>query len=109
MISFGLSVFEGADVDDEELLELLTETNNMSKKLEDYGKKKSSAITAAKRLGQFLLDDKLKEKGLVCAYVVSKVKITNGYHDNQYNNDLFIESRRNTSNRTCNTNSYIYS
>jgi DNA polymerase epsilon subunit 1 len=62
----------GATVDDEELLDLLSQTNNMSKRLEEYGKQKSAAITAAKRLGQFLLDEKLKEKGLVCSYIVSK-------------------------------------
>ncbi len=67
---------QGSTVDDEELLDLLSQTNNMSKKLEDYGKQKSAAITAAKRLGQFLLDDKLKEKGLVCSYIVSKVTIS---------------------------------
>ncbi len=64
----------GGNVDDQELLELLTETNNMSKKLEEYGKKKSSAITAAKRLAEFLEEKVIKEKGLTCAYIVGKVK-----------------------------------
>jgi DNA polymerase epsilon subunit 1 len=68
---------KGANVDDIELLDLLTQTNNMSKKLEEYGKQKSAAITAAKRLGEFLDEKMTKEKGLTCAYIVSKVRIYN--------------------------------
>eukprot|EP01117_Protostelium_nocturnum_P018117 TRINITY_DN7510_c0_g1_i3.p1 TRINITY_DN7510_c0_g1~~TRINITY_DN7510_c0_g1_i3.p1 ORF type:complete len:2083 (+),score=451.15 TRINITY_DN7510_c0_g1_i3:185-6433(+) len=63
---------KGADVKEEEVLELLTESSNMSKKLEEYGKQKSSAITAAKRLGEFLGAEISKDKGLSCAYVISK-------------------------------------
>jgi hypothetical protein len=34
--------------------------------------RKSCAITTAKRLGQFLGDDRIKDKGLNCNYVVAK-------------------------------------
>ena len=44
----------------------------MSKKLEEYGKKKSCAITAAKRLADFLGEQMIKEKGLTCTYIISK-------------------------------------
>lgn len=44
----------------------------MSKKLEEYGNKKSCAITAAKRLADLLGEQMVKEKGLACAYIISK-------------------------------------
>jgi DNA polymerase epsilon subunit 1 len=62
---------KGENLADSELLDLLTESSSMSKKLEDYGKSKSNAITTAKRLGEFLGDQMVKEKGLACAYIVS--------------------------------------
>lgn len=44
----------------------------MSKSFEDYGGRKSTATTTAVRLSQFLGDDRLKDKGLKCTYVVSE-------------------------------------
>lgn len=44
----------------------------MSKTMDEYDKTKSCAITTAGRLGQFLGMDMVKEKGLRCAYVISK-------------------------------------
>lgn len=66
-----LTKMTGETTTDAELLELLTESSTMSKKLEEYGKQKSSAITAAKRLAEFL-GKQIQSKGLNCAYVVSK-------------------------------------
>jgi DNA polymerase epsilon subunit 1 len=43
----------------------------MSKTVEEYGGRKSSAITTARRLAQFLGDDRLKDKGLVCNYITA--------------------------------------
>lgn len=43
----------------------------MSKSLEEYGDRKSCAITTAKRLAQFLGDERIKDKGLACNYVVA--------------------------------------
>ena len=37
-----------------------------------YAGRKSSAITTAKRLGEFLGDDRIKDKGLNCNYVIAK-------------------------------------
>ena len=34
--------------------------------------RKSCAITTAKRLGQFLGDERIKDKGLVCNYVIAR-------------------------------------
>ncbi len=44
----------------------------MSRKLEEYGAQKSCAITAAKRLASFLGEEMIKDKGLVCSYIISK-------------------------------------
>lgn len=43
----------------------------MSKSLEEYGDRKSCAVTTAKRLAQFLGDERIKDKGLACNYVVA--------------------------------------
>ena len=43
----------------------------MSKTLEEYGDRKSCAVTTAKRLAQFLGDERIKDKGLACNYVVA--------------------------------------
>ena len=45
---------EGKDLEDEELIDLISENKNMSKTMEEKKKKKSTSITVAKRLGQFL-------------------------------------------------------
>lgn len=34
--------------------------------------RKSTAITCAKRLAQFLGDERIREKGLVCNYVIAR-------------------------------------
>ena len=44
----------------------------MSKALEEYGDRKSCAVTTAKRLAQFLGDERIKDKGLACNYVVAE-------------------------------------
>lgn len=67
-------ITQGESVDDQELLELLTQSSNMSKQLEEYGNRKSSAITAAKRLSEFLGDQQMKDRGgLSCSFIISKV------------------------------------
>ena len=45
----------------------------MSRSLEDYGDAKSCALTTAKRLGQFLGDEMIKDKGLNCRYIISRL------------------------------------
>ena len=61
----------GSDLADEELLEYISESTNMSKSVEESGGRKSHAVTTAGRLAQFLGDDRLREKGLKCTYIVS--------------------------------------
>eukprot|EP00698_Gefionella_okellyi_P023680 TRINITY_DN8155_c0_g1_i1.p1 TRINITY_DN8155_c0_g1~~TRINITY_DN8155_c0_g1_i1.p1 ORF type:complete len:2256 (+),score=530.17 TRINITY_DN8155_c0_g1_i1:623-6769(+) len=62
----------GEDLDDEELLELISESSTMSRVLTEYGEQKSCAITTARRLAEFLGDEMVKSAGLACHYIVSK-------------------------------------
>ncbi|KAF2714135.1 DNA polymeras-like protein epsilon [Pleomassaria siparia CBS 279.74] len=61
----------GATLADEELIDLIMENKNMSKSLEEYGTQKSTAITTAKRLAEFLGEQMTKDKGLACKYLIS--------------------------------------
>ena len=63
---------EGEDQEDDELMELITENKTMSKSLEDMGGAKSTSVTSAMRLKDFLGDDMVKDAGLNCSYIVSK-------------------------------------
>jgi DNA polymerase epsilon subunit 1 len=62
---------QGSTLVDEELIELICENKSMSKTLEEYGSQKSTAITTAKRLAEFLGDQIIKDKGLNCKYIVA--------------------------------------
>lgn len=57
---------------DSELFELISEKKSMSKKLEEYGAQKSTSISTAKRLAEFLGDQMVKDKGLACRFVISR-------------------------------------
>ncbi|XP_018496572.1 DNA polymerase epsilon catalytic subunit A [Galendromus occidentalis] len=57
---------------DEELFDLISENRSMSKKLEDYGAQKSTSISTARRLAEFLGDQMVKDAGLSCRYVIAK-------------------------------------
>ena len=59
-------------MEDEELIDLISESCNMSKSMEAYGERKSMAITTANRIAEFLGGDMIKDKGLACKYVVSR-------------------------------------
>ena len=43
----------------------------MSKSLADYGEQKSCAVTTARRLADFLGEAMVKDKGLLCHYIVA--------------------------------------
>ena len=66
---------EGNDLEDEELIDLISENKNMSKTMAEYGDRKSTSITVAKRLAQFLGAEMIKDKGLNCRMVISKYPI----------------------------------
>lgn len=61
----------GTTLADEELIDLICENKSMTKTLEEYGTQKSTAITTAKRLAEFLGDQMTKDKGLNCKFIVS--------------------------------------
>lgn len=61
----------GSTLADEELIELICENRSMSKALEEYGAQKSTSITTAKRLADFLGAQMVKDKGLNCKYIIA--------------------------------------
>ena len=61
----------GSTLADQELIELICENKSMSKTLEEYGAQKSTSITTAKRLAEFLGDQMTKDKGLNCKYIIA--------------------------------------
>ncbi|KAF1352349.1 hypothetical protein BDV97DRAFT_293561 [Delphinella strobiligena] len=61
----------GSTLADEELIDLICENKSMTKTLEEYGAQKSTAITTAKRLAEFLGEQMIKDKGLNCKYIIS--------------------------------------
>lgn len=60
----------GSTLADEELINLICENRSMSKALEEYGAQKSTSITTAKRLAEFLGAQMVKDKGLNCKYII---------------------------------------
>lgn len=63
---------KGLNMEDSSLIELLGETKVLSRNVEDYGVQKGIALTAAKRLAEFLGSELLNGKGLNCHFVISK-------------------------------------
>ena len=61
---------KGENLSDHELFELIGENRSMSRALAEYGTQKSTSITTAKRLAEFLGDDMVKDKGLACNFVI---------------------------------------
>jgi len=61
----------GCTMADEELIDLICENKSMTKTLEEYGTQKSTSITTAKRLAEFLGEQMIKDKGLNCKYIIS--------------------------------------
>lgn len=44
---------------------------SLSRELDDYGEQKSTSISAAKRLAEFLGAEMVKGKGLACQFIIS--------------------------------------
>ena len=64
--------FKATNMPDSELFELICENRSMSRKLEDYEGQKSTSISTAKRLSEFLGDQMVKDKGLSCRFIISR-------------------------------------
>ncbi|CCE62107.1 hypothetical protein TPHA_0B04380 [Tetrapisispora phaffii CBS 4417] len=65
----------GSMLEDEDLIELICENRSMSKTLKEYEGQKSTSITTAKRLGEFLGEEIVRDKGLQCKYIISSKPI----------------------------------
>lgn len=63
---------QGTDLTDDELIDYISEATTMSKGMDEYEGRKSCAITTANRLAQFLGDERIKDKGLNCQYIIAK-------------------------------------
>lgn len=63
---------KGGMLEDEDLIELICENRSMSKSLSEYGLQKSTSITTARRLGEFLGEEMVKDAGLACKYIISR-------------------------------------
>ncbi|PFH48591.1 hypothetical protein AMATHDRAFT_5676 [Amanita thiersii Skay4041] len=59
------------NLEDEELIDLIAENRSMSKTLAEYAGQKSTSISTAKRLAEFLGDQMVKDKGLACKFIIS--------------------------------------
>lgn len=62
---------KGESLSDDELVELIAENRSMSKTLAEYGGQKSTSISTARRLAEFLGDQMVKDKGLACKFIIS--------------------------------------
>ncbi|KAF8632650.1 hypothetical protein AX17_004783 [Amanita inopinata Kibby_2008] len=58
-------------LEDAELIELIAENRSMSRTLSEYAGQKSTSISTAKRLAEFLGDQMVKDKGLACKFIIS--------------------------------------
>lgn len=62
----------GESLDDDELIDLISENRNMSRQLEEYGDQKGTSQTTARRLGEFLGAEIIKDKGLNCKFIIAE-------------------------------------
>lgn len=64
---------KGQSMDDGELLQLISERKTISKTVEDYEGRKSTSLTTAARLADFLGAEMVKDKGLNCNLIISRL------------------------------------
>ncbi|CUG92135.1 DNA polymerase epsilon catalytic subunit, putative [Bodo saltans] len=65
---------KGEGYDPEEVIEKLTESSNMTRRLSEYPEtQKSLALTTARRIAEFLGPQMVKDKGLACHFVISRL------------------------------------
>ncbi|KAF4695117.1 hypothetical protein FOZ60_005854 [Perkinsus olseni] len=63
---------KGASLTDAEVIHLISEKKTMSKSVEDSGTLKSTSITTATRMAEFLGPSILREKGISCHLIIAK-------------------------------------
>jgi len=59
-------------LDDDELVDLISENRSMSRQLDDYGDQKGTSQTTARRLAEFLGSEITKDKGLNCKFIIAE-------------------------------------
>ncbi|KEG13670.1 putative DNA polymerase epsilon catalytic subunit [Trypanosoma grayi] len=65
---------KGEGYETEEILEKLSESSNMTRRLAEYpDSQKSLALTTARRIAEFLGPQMVKDKGLACHFVISRL------------------------------------
>ena len=62
---------KASSLSDVELVDLIAENRSMSKTLAEYGSQKSTSISTARRLAEFLGEQMVKDKGLSCRFIIS--------------------------------------
>ncbi|OCF45186.1 DNA polymerase epsilon catalytic subunit A [Kwoniella heveanensis CBS 569] len=62
---------KASSLNDDELVDLIAENRSMSKTLAEYGNQKSTSISTARRLAEFLGEQMVKDKGLSCRFIIS--------------------------------------
>ena len=62
---------KASSLHDDELVDLIAENRSMSKTLAEYGSQKSTSISTARRLAEFLGEQMVKDKGLACRFIIS--------------------------------------
>ena len=82
-------------LEDEDLIELICENRSMSKSLADYGDQKSTSITTAKRLGEFLGEEMVKDAGLATKYIISAKPIGSPVTERAIPVSIFLLIKRN--------------
>ena len=63
----GYTIHERAYLDDSEVIELISENRSMSRTLSEYGNQKSTSISTAKRLAEFLGKEIVQDRACVQA------------------------------------------
>lgn len=64
---------QGMSLEDSELMELISERKTISKTLGDYEGRKATSLTTAARLADFLGVEMVKDKGLNCNLIISRL------------------------------------
>lgn len=62
----------GDCLEDDELVDLISENRSMSRQLDDYGDQKGTSQTTARRLSEFLGAEIIKDKGLNCKFIIAE-------------------------------------
>ena len=65
-------IYKGANMDDSEVIEYIGESKVLSRAVSDYGGRKITYLTCAKRMGEFLGEEYTKTKGVVVKFFISK-------------------------------------